>query len=80
MGTKTQQKLDAFIVTSRFGLKGTSASYVSRYLDKGQIPADVSLDIIAKAAGRIEHMARKALPERQAQKQKGTSGISGLPA
>jgi hypothetical protein len=56
----------AFIVTMRAGLQGASASYVSRYLKDGAIPAAVSLDLVAKVAGRIEEMARRKLaPRRQ---------------
>ena len=51
----------AFIVTSRFGLAGSSAAYVSRYLGRGPLPASVSLDQIAKVAGRIEQMAVRPL-------------------
>jgi hypothetical protein len=47
----------AFLVTSRLGLQGASARYVSRYLKDDRIPPSVSLDLIAKVAGRIEQMA-----------------------
>jgi len=56
----------AFIVTTRSGLTGSSAAYVSRYLREGQIPSAVSLDLIAKTAGRLEEMGRRKLePRRQ---------------
>jgi len=55
----------AFIVTTRFGLMGSSAAYVSRYLKDGPIPASVSLDSIAKGAGRLEEMAQKSLSPRK---------------
>ena len=55
----------AYIVTTHLGLEGASADYVSRHLDKGQPPRTVSLDMIAKVAGRIERMARETLPLRQ---------------
>ena len=55
----------AYIVTTRFGLEGASASYVSRHLKEGRPPKTVSLDMIAKVAGRIERMARKTLPSRR---------------
>lgn len=47
----------AFLVTSRLRLQGASARYVSRYLKDERIPPSVSLDLIAKVAGRIEQMA-----------------------
>lgn len=52
----------AFIVTQRFGLKGSSPEYVSRHLDSGEIPEGVSLDLIAKTAGLLERMARETMP------------------
>ena len=52
----------AFVVTQRFGLKGSSAEYVSRHLDAGEIPAGVSLDLIAKTSGLLERMARETMP------------------
>ena len=54
----------AYIVTLRAGLTGSSAAYVSRYLDEGKIPPSVSLDLIAKVAGRVEGMGRKKLEAR----------------
>ena len=55
----------AYIVTARFGLEGASASYVSRHLKEGRPPKAVSLDTIAKVAGRIERMTRETLPRRR---------------
>lgn len=52
----------AFIVTQRFGLEGSSAEYVSRHLNGGEIPEGVSLDLIAKTAGLLERMARETMP------------------
>jgi len=51
----------AFIVTTRLGLKGSSAAYVSRYLDGKPLLSSVSLDQVAKVASRIEDMARNNL-------------------
>src|ERR1019366_4666821 len=53
----------AFIVTTHLGLEGASPAYVSRYLDKDKnaLPASVSLDQVAKVAGRIEQMASRVL-------------------
>jgi hypothetical protein len=55
----------AFIVTTRFGLAGSSATYVSRYLGRGPLPTSVSLDQIAKVSGRIEQMADRTLGPRK---------------
>jgi hypothetical protein len=55
----------AYVVTTRFGLSGSSAAYVSRYLKGGDLPAGVSLDSIAKVAGHIERMAREGMPARR---------------
>ena len=52
----------AFIVTQRFGLKGSSAEYVSRHLDGGEIPEGVSLELMAKTAGLLERMACQQCP------------------
>ena len=56
----------SYIVTIRAGLTGSSAAYVSRYLPEGKIPSSVSLNLIAKVAGRIEEMGRRTMePRRQ---------------
>jgi antirestriction protein ArdC len=56
----------AFIVTTRLGLWGSSAAYVSRYLGKEkELPDSVSLDLIAKVAGRIEEMSQRTFPARR---------------
>jgi hypothetical protein len=61
----------AFLVTSRAGLTGSSASYVCRHMSGGNLPASVSLDLIAKVAGRIEEMGKRVLePRRPSRKQK----------
>ena len=58
----------AYIVTTRLGLEGHSASYVSRYLQTGNnpIPEGVSIDLIAKTAGKIEKMVRESIPKPKA--------------
>ena len=60
-----EAKAVAYIVTTRFRLEGASARYVSRYLYKDQLPSTVSLDMIAKVAGRIERMACETLSRRK---------------
>ena len=47
----------AYLVTTRMGLNGSSSAYVSRYLPEGELPRGVSIDVVAKVAGRIEEMA-----------------------
>jgi hypothetical protein len=54
----------AFLVTTRLGLVGSSAAYVSRYLDGRPLPSSVSLDQVAKVASRIEHMSNVKLRPR----------------
>jgi len=46
----------AFIVTNRLGLAGASAAYLCGHLTTGDLPVSVSLDQIAKVAGKIEQM------------------------
>jgi hypothetical protein len=63
----------AYVVTSRLGLQGASASYVSRHLVGEYIPDSVSLDLIAKVAGRIEEMARRYLEPRVPRNRPGSN-------
>ena len=58
----------AFIVSSRFGLKGASARYVSSHLRNDPMPPSVSLDLVAKVAGKLEKMAKEVLPARREKK------------
>lgn len=55
----------AFIVTTRLGLTGSSAAYVSRYLGGKPLPQSVSLDQVAKVASRIELMSSRILRPRR---------------
>ncbi len=57
----------AFTVTHRLGLKGNSDAYVSAYLKNEHIPKGISIDYIAKIAGKIEEMAKRtvATPKRK---------------
>jgi len=64
----------AFLVTSRLGLEGSSAPYVSRYLSGNEVPAAVSPDLIAKAAARIEDMATRYLEPRKTRSTKNPQG------
>jgi hypothetical protein len=64
----------AFIATTRAGLTGSSAAYVSRYLPEGKIPPSVSLNLVAKVAGRIEEMGRRKLEPRRQRRNEGPEG------
>jgi hypothetical protein len=56
----------AFIVTTRLGLQGSSASYVCRYLGgQSSLPPTVSLDHVAKVAAKIEKMGEHKLTPRK---------------
>jgi hypothetical protein len=55
----------AFIVTTRLGLAGSSAAYVSRYLNAGPLPSSVSLDQVAKVATRIQQMVDRTFRPRE---------------
>ncbi|MEW8552668.1 MAG: hypothetical protein AB2605_02650 [Candidatus Thiodiazotropha sp.] len=57
----------AYIVTTRAGLSGSSSRYISRYLARENVPKAVSLDLIAKVAGRIEEMGRRKFGSRKKQ-------------
>jgi len=57
----------AYITTRRAGMVGASARYISRYLTNDGLLASVSLDQIAKVAGRLEDMASGKLPKRRVQ-------------
>ena len=51
----------AYIVTTRLGLTGESAPYLSGYVTDHALPAEVSFDNIAKVASRVERMAQQLL-------------------
>jgi Zn-dependent peptidase ImmA (M78 family) len=54
----------AYLVTERAGLHGASASYISGHLRENKLPSTVSLDLIARAASRIEEMGKRNMQER----------------
>ena len=51
----------AYTVTQRLGLKGSSINYLSAYLTGESVPDGISIDYIAKIAGKIEEMAKGKL-------------------
>jgi hypothetical protein len=61
----------AHIVSRRAGLKGASPRYVSRYLDGDATLQTISLDLIAKVAGRLEDMGASILGERRPRRRPG---------
>jgi len=55
----------SYIVAARLALETSSDAYLAGYTKNGQIPAGVSLDLIAKVAGRITEMGEHLLPKRK---------------
>lgn len=55
----------AYITTRRAELSGSSPQYVSRYLNNDTVLKSVSVDLIAKVAGRLEKMATRRMPQRR---------------
>ena len=52
----------AYIVTSRLGIAGSCAAYVSGYLKDNGFPTGISIDLVAKVSGKVEKMAQDLLP------------------
>ena len=63
----------AYIVSRRAGLEGTSPQYVSRYTDDEAVLQRISLDLIAKVAGRLDEMGTRMLPRRRPRRKKGAA-------
>jgi hypothetical protein len=55
----------AFLVTSRKGLIGASARYVSSHLGNRPMPQSVSLDLVARVSSRIERMITERMTARR---------------
>lgn len=49
----------AYLVTERFGLRGTSDAYLGALTGTGMLPQGVSLDNVARVAGLVERMAKE---------------------
>jgi hypothetical protein len=62
----------AYIVSRRAGLKGASSQYVSRYLSGEEMLKAISLDQIAKVAGRVEEMGTRIMGKRRRPTTEGT--------
>jgi len=63
----------AYILSRRAGLKGASPHYVSRYLDGDATLQAISLDLIAKVAGRLEDMGTRILGKRRSRRNTGST-------
>ena len=61
----------AYIVSRRAGLEGASPHYVSRYLDGDTTLQAISLDLVAKVAGRLENMGTSTLGKRRPRRRSG---------
>jgi hypothetical protein len=55
----------SYMVTARLGLETSSDAYLACFAKGGKIPEGVSLDLIAKVAGRITEMGEHLRPERK---------------
>jgi hypothetical protein len=54
----------AHIVCRRAGLRTHSAEYLSSFVEDGEDLDSISIDLVSRAAGRIEEMGRRLLPPR----------------
>ena len=54
----------AHIVCSRAGLRTRSAEYLSSFVEDSEDLDAISLDLISRAAGKLEEMGRRLLPPR----------------
>jgi hypothetical protein len=61
------------IVSRRAGLKGASPQYVSGYLNDEATLKAISLDQIAKVAGRLEEMGTRTLGKRRSRRNTGST-------
>lgn len=62
---EVEAEASAYIITRRAGLTGTSATYVSKYLNVGAVPRSVSLDQVAKVANHLQQMATRKMRARR---------------
>ena len=62
----------AYIVSRRAGLDGASPQYVSRYAAEVVLQS-ISLDLIAKVAGRLDEMGTRMLPKRRPRTKRGAA-------
>ena len=55
----------AYITARRAELTGSSPQYISRYLNDNKAMKSISVDLIAKVAGRLEMMATRCMSKRR---------------
>jgi hypothetical protein len=55
----------AYIVCRRAGLRTRAAEYLSNYMEDSADMESISIDLVSRAAGRIEEMGRRLLPPRE---------------
>jgi hypothetical protein len=55
----------AYITSLRLGLMPRSASYLCAFITSGAVPPSVSMELITKAAGKLEEMTKRILPKRK---------------
>lgn len=60
----------AYVVACHFGLSGSSPAYLSRYLKGPDLPPAVSVNLVAKVAGRLKEMSLSTLAARPPKKTK----------
>ena len=70
-GMEVEAEAVAYIVSRRAGLEGASPQYVSRYADDEAVLQSISLDLIAKVAGRLDEMGTRMLPKRRPRTKRG---------
>jgi hypothetical protein len=54
----------AYIVCRRAGLRTHSAEFLSSYMEDSSDLDSISIDLVSRAAGRIEDMGRRLMPPR----------------
>ena len=55
----------AHIVCRRAGLRTHAAEYLSSYVEDSSDLDSISIDLVSRAAGRIEEMGRRLMPPRE---------------
>ena len=55
----------SYIVSRRAGLRTHSAEYLSNYMEDSSDLDSISIDLVSRAAGRIEEMGRRLMPPRE---------------
>jgi hypothetical protein len=63
--TEIEAESVAYIVCRRAGLETRSVEYLSSYVEDNSDIDAISLDLVSRAAGRIEEMGRRLMPPRE---------------